>query len=111
MSYTVYVLDDAEEDLWQIHTYIKNQFSEKLANKIYTDIRNSILMLEDNPQLGTSIPQLAMLGMTQWRQMVVMGKNKIVYEIEENRQHIYVYLICTERQDYDAFLQRRIFRS
>lgn len=111
MSYTVFMLDDAEEDLRSIHTYIKNQFSETLANKIYKNIRDSILMLEDNPLLGTTLPQLASLGMTQWRQMLVMGKNRVVYEVEKDRQHIYVYLICTERQDYDAFLQRRIFRS
>ena len=110
MSYTVFVLDDAEEDLWGIHAYIKNQFSETLANDIYIDIRDSILMLEKNPHLGTVVPQLAVLGMTQWRQKVVMEKNKVVYEVEKNPQHIYVYMICTEQQDYDAFLQRRIFR-
>ena len=71
MSYTVYMLDDAEEDLWNIHTYIKNQFSKPLADKIYVGIRDSILMLETNPLLGATIPQLAALGMTQWRQMVV----------------------------------------
>ncbi|MFC0350661.1 type II toxin-antitoxin system RelE/ParE family toxin [Undibacterium danionis] len=110
MSYTVYMLDDAEDDLWNIHSYIKNQFSKTLADQIYVNIRDSILLLETNPLLGTSIPQLAALGMTQWRQMVVMEKNRIVYEVEKNRQHIYVYLICTERQDYDAFLQQRIFK-
>lgn len=110
MSYTVYILDDAEEDLWSIHAYIKYQFSEALANKIYAEIRESILMLEENPLLGAPMQQLADLGMTNWRQMVVMDKNRVVYEIEKNRQHIYVYLICTERQDYDAFLQRRIFQ-
>ena len=79
MSHTVFILDDAEEDLWAIHAYIKNQFSETLANDIYIDIRDSILMLEKNPHLGTAIPQLAALGMTQWRQMVVMGKNRVVF--------------------------------
>ena len=83
MSYTVCILDDAEEDLWGIHAYIKNQFSETLANNIYIDIRDRILMLEENPHLGAEIPQLAALGMTQWRKMVVMGKNKVVYEIEK----------------------------
>ena len=110
MSYTVYMLDDAEEELWKIPTYIKNQFSKPLADKIYVGIRDSILMLETNPLLGTTIPQLAALGMTQWRQMVVMEKNRVVYEVEQSRKHIYIYLICTERQDYDAFLQRRIFK-
>ena len=111
MSYTVYILGDAEEDLRRIHAYIQNQFSATLANEIYLTIRDSILMLEENPFLGAEIPELAALGMTHWRQMVVAKKNRIVYEIEKSRQHIYVYLICTERQDYESFLQRRIFRG
>ena len=76
MSYIVFVLDDAEEDLWGIHAYIKNQFSETLANDIYIDIRDSILMLEKNPHLGTVVPQLAALGMTQWRQRCSWKKTK-----------------------------------
>jgi len=83
VSYTVYMLDDAEEDLWNIHTYIKNQFSKPLADKIYVGIRDSILMLETNPLLGTTIPQLAALGMTHWRQMVVM--EKIEWSMKLNR--------------------------
>lgn len=65
-------------------------------------------MLEENPNLGSVIPQLAELGMNQFRHMVVMKKSRIVYEIDSANQLIYVFLICAERQDYDAVLRRRI---
>lgn len=111
MSYTVYMLDDAERDLRDIHSYIKHHFSAKLANELYIEIKTKILMLEENPLLGTPMPELVELGMLNWRQMVVLKKNKIVYEVDKHRQHIYVYLICTERQDFEAFLQKRLFRG
>lgn len=111
MSYTVLMLGDAEQDLWNIHAYIQDQFSEPLANSIYQEIRDGILLLEDNPNLRTMIPQLAALGMTDYRHMVVMKKNRVVYEIDKKNQLVYVYLICTERQDYDSVIRRRILRS
>ena len=41
------------------------------------------------------MPELVELGMQNWRQMVVLRKNKVVYEVDKHRQHIYVHLICT----------------
>jgi plasmid stabilization system protein ParE len=110
MSFTVLMLDDAEQDLLDIHAYIQNRFSEFLANEIYQEIRDGILMLEDNPHLGTTIPQLAALGMINFRHMVVMQKNRVVYEMDVPNQLIYVFLVCTERQDYDSVLRKRIMR-
>lgn len=109
-KYTVFLLDDAEQDLWGIYTYIGYQFSESLAREIYQEIRDQILLLEDNPNLGHKVPQLAALGMVNYRQMVVLGKNRIVYEIDKTRARIYVYLICNERQNYDAVLRNRILQ-
>lgn len=110
MSFTVMLLEDAEQDLIDIHAYIQNRFSTSLANEIYQQIRDDILMLEENPNLGTLIPQLAELGMNQFRHMVVMKKNRVVYEIDSPNQLIYVFLICAERQEYDSVLRRQIMR-
>lgn len=43
MTYTVMMLEDAEQDLRNIHSYIKSRFSEPLANEIYQRIRDRIL--------------------------------------------------------------------
>ena len=110
MSYTVFMLDEAEHDLWNMHAHVQSQFSESLANKTYQQIRDGILMLEDHPELGTVIPQLAALGMSAFRQMLVMQKNRLVYELDQKNELVYVHLICSERQDYDTVVQRRILR-
>lgn len=82
-----------------------------MVNDIYQRIRDNVLLLEDHPNLGTPIPQLVALGMTDYRYMVVMEKNRVVYELDEKRELVYVYLICGTRQDYDTVLSRRILRS
>ncbi len=110
MSFTVLILNDAEQDLRNIHAYIQNQFSESVANDIYREIRDKILLLENNPNFGTMVPQLAALGMTNFRHMVVMKKNRVVYEIDMKNDLVYIYLICTGRQDYDTVIRDRILR-
>lgn len=110
MSYTVLILDDAEHDLWNIHSYIQYQFSESLADEIYREIRDGILLLEENPNLGTIIPQLAALGINNYRHMLVLKKNWVIYELDETHELIYVYLVCNDRQDYETVLRRRVLQ-
>jgi toxin ParE1/3/4 len=111
MKATVLLLDEAEQDLWHIHSIIKNRFTEALANDIYQEIRDAILMLEDNPSLGTVIEQLAALGMRDYRHMIVMKKNRVVYEYDQKNALVYVHLICNERQDFDSVLRRRVLQG
>lgn len=108
MSYTVMFLEYAEHDLQNLHAYVEGQFSRKLANKVYTDIRDAILLLENNPNLGHTVPQLSKLGMSDFRYLIVEKRNKVVYQIDSKKQHIYVYLICNERQDFEAALTARM---
>ena len=107
MSYKVIFLAYAEHDLKNIHAYIKSQFSETLAKKVYSEIRDAVLLLEDNPNLGHTIPHLLKLGMTDYRYRVVGKRNKVVYQIDAGKKHIYIYLICTARQDFEAAFAKR----
>ena len=67
MSYKVMFVDHAEQDLRSTYGYIAAEFSDVLARKVYAEIRDTILLLEDNPALGHAIPQLSKLGMTDYR--------------------------------------------
>lgn len=107
MSYKVIFLAYAEHDLKSIHAYIESQFSETLAKKVYTEIRDAVLLLEDNPNPGHTIPQLLELGMTDYRYMVIGKRNKVVYQIDAGKKYIYIFLICNARQDFEAAFARR----
>lgn len=107
MSYKVIFLAYAEHDLKNIHAYIESQFSEMLAKKVYTEIRDAILLLEDNPNLGHTIPQLLELGMADYRYIVVGKRNKVVYRIDAGKKQVYIHLICNARQDFEAAFAKR----
>ncbi len=108
MSHMVLFLEYAEHDLRNIHAHVESQFSVALANEVYVAIRDAILRLEDNPNLGRVIPELSKLGMTDYRCLVVEKRNKVVYQIDAGKKHVYIYLICGERQDFDAALAKRL---
>jgi plasmid stabilization system protein ParE len=108
MTYKVMFLEYAERDLRTIHAYIANQFSETLAKRVYSEIRDAVLLLEDNPNLGHMIPQLSKLGVTDYRYMVIGKRNKVVYELDVRKKYIYIYLICNDRQDFDAVFAKRM---
>ena len=101
-------LEYAEHDLRNIHAYVESQFSQKLANKVYTDIRDTILLLENNPNLGHTVPQLSTLGLSDFRYLIVAKRNKVVYQVDSKKKQIYVYLICNERQAFEAAFAKRM---
>ncbi len=111
MSHTVLFLEYAEHDLRNIHAHIESRFSKELANKVYVAIRDAILRLEGNPNLGRVIPELSKLGMTNYRCLVVEQRNKVVYQIDAGKNHVYIYLICSERQDFEAALAKRLLET
>ena len=111
MSHSVLFLDHAEYDLRNIHAHVESQFSEILANQVYIAIRDAILRLEKNPNLGRAIPELSKLGMTDYRCLVVEKRNKVVYQIDAGKKHVYIHLICGERQDFEMALAQRLLET
>ena len=45
--------------------------------------------------------------MTDYRYMVIGKRNKVVYQIDVGKKHIYIYLICNARQDFEAAFAKR----
>lgn len=108
MSRTVFITDLAEQDLQSLRRYVIEKFSEKVGNEVYAKVRDAILGLEDNPNLGRLIPELETLGLNNYRYMLVEKKNKVIFEIFEPRNEIYIHLICQDREDFNTVLIRRL---
>lgn len=84
------------------------KFSEKTVNEVFTKVRDAIIGLEENPDLGRSIPGLESLGLDNYRYMFVEKKNKIIFEIVEPEKAIFITLLCQDRDDFDAVLTKRL---
>ena len=108
MSYTVFFTGFAEQDLQRLRRYVIAKFSEETGNRVYTKVRDAIIGLEENPDLGRSIPDLESLGLNNYRYMLVEKKNKVIFEIVEPEKAIYITLICQDREDFGTVLVRRL---
>lgn len=110
MTYQVRLLKEAQKDLAAIHAYVRTSFGSETAARVYSEIRNAIFLLKDNPRLGAPVSELLPLGMLQYRHMVVQKQNKVLYEIDEPGRAVYIHIICSTRQDYATVLYERLLR-
>jgi plasmid stabilization system protein ParE len=108
MSYAVFFVDFAEQDLQRLRRYIIGKFSEEVGNGVYAKVRDAILELEVNPSRGRLIPELETLGLNHYRYLLIEKKNKVVFEIAESKKEIYIYLVCQDRQDFKTVLFNRL---
>ncbi len=107
MVYKVLFLQEAEHDLKAIKKYLLKDFSKKSWEDCYQKIKQSIETIRTFPQLGHVPDELEALNLMHHRQ-VVSGKNRIIYEI--NEQLIYIHLICDARKSLGLLLMQRLTR-
>jgi toxin ParE1/3/4 len=67
------------------------------------EIEENILLLEDNPYLGTA-PKYPVLRRQGYR-VLVLKKDLVFYKIDENKKEVVVHVVVDQRQDYLRIIQ------
>lgn len=112
MSYRVLMLKSAREELLTLyHDYLVPNFGKEVAQEKYQLIKNTIDLLKTSPRTGRSVPELAETGFEHFRQLVIDGLSKIVYQIDDEKRVIYIHVFCATRQDFETVLRHRLLRS
>ncbi len=89
------------DDLLNIENYIINQFHNiQAANKLKSNIVNTISLLKDNPYLGSKMSDRFSID-TSFRYLVV-SKQIVFYNT--NKENIEIIRILDSRQDYLSLL-------
>jgi toxin ParE1/3/4 len=83
MAHTILWSKNAEDELLEIVSYIKEHSDEMIAKKIYGRIKSRVLPLRDFPETGRVVPELAALGILDVRQ-VLENPWKVYYRVGEN---------------------------
>ena len=83
--------------------HVKQSFSNEIAKSVYQDIKDRILLLADNPYMGT-IPRHTVLRNKNYR-MLIINKNIILYRVFDDKNEVRIYNIFSQRQDYLQLLQ------
>ncbi|MBA3028702.1 MAG: type II toxin-antitoxin system RelE/ParE family toxin [Desulfobacteraceae bacterium] len=107
MKYNVYVISDAEKDLFEIYDYIKKSGYPQNAGKIFSEIETACRNLSFNPEKGHYPPELQRIDVHEYREIHVKVY-RIIYQIIE--ADVFIHCILDGRRNIPEILQQRNLR-
>ncbi len=107
MKYKVQITEDAEDDLFDLYTYIALNDSQGAAEKIIGQLESACERLEAMPLRGRIPPELRRIGVDQYRELNFKAY-RIVYHVERN--NVFVHCVLDGRRDLQELLEQRLLR-
>jgi toxin ParE1/3/4 len=107
MTYSVFLADDAQQDLLAIYRYISRHDSIENANRLLALIEKSVSRLSSLPQRGHYPPELERVGIRGYRE-IICKPFRIIYDISDS--DVFVHCILDSRRDLIDILHRRLVR-
>lgn len=107
MSYTVYIISEAEEDIYSIYRYIAINDSFHKADLLLTSIEEKISNLTALANRGHIPPELKPIGIYEYCE-IHCKPYRIIYQIIES--DVYVHCVIDGRRDLEDLLQERLLR-
>ncbi len=105
MSPPVFFTRSAERDLEAISRYIRNRDGAERSHAVAERIRGLLELLEGQPEAGSVPAELAVHGITEFRQLV-SSPYRVIYTYTQDA--VYVLLIADGRRDFQAMLKQRM---
>ena len=106
-EYNVQVDVEAEEDLFEIYTYVALNDSVERADKLFSALRRTCYKLKTLPLRGNIPRELFEIGVTEFRELHYKPY-RIIYSIDSTA--VYVHCILDGRRDIQTILQERLLR-
>lgn len=107
MSYSVYLIANAEEDLLEIYRYVSANDSEARARKLIEQLKEKCYSLIKFPHRGHTPPELERIDVYDFWE-IHHKSYKIIYQIIEDR--VFVHCILDGRRGLLDLLHRRLLR-
>jgi len=105
--YRVRIIEEAEQDLIDIHAYIARHDSPANADYVLDQLETLCLSLVELPLRGHVPPELERIGVTGYRE-IHFKPYRVIYEIIG--QNVFVHCILDGRRDLQSLLERRLLR-
>ena len=106
-TYSVFLTQDAMDDLEMIHDYIFDHDSPRKADYVIDKIEKTFEKLSLFPQRGAYPPELLEIGIKEYRE-VFFKPYRIIYRIQTDM--VYVMVIADGRRDLQTLLLRRLLK-
>ena len=105
--FSVVVDNDAEDDLFDIYTYVALNDSVEYADKLLGALRQTCYKLKILPLRGNIPPELLEIGVVEFRE-IHRQPYRILYSLEASS--VYIHCILDGRRDVQTILQERLLR-
>jgi toxin ParE1/3/4 len=105
MAYKIVWSNDAGDELIEIISYYRERTGNNIAKNIHTRIKTKVKKLLDGPKMGTIVPLIKELGITNYRQ-IIENPWIIYYRIEN--QLIYIVSIIDGRRNLEEILYKKV---
>lgn len=107
MGYQVLLTEDAVRDLEELIDYIAAHDGPERADHVLDRVESAIGRLADFPARGSHPPELASVGIRDYRE-VFFKPYRIIYRVIGRK--VYVILVADGRRDMQGLLARRLLR-
>ncbi len=107
ISFSVYLLSGAKQDLLQLHRYVALNDSNEKADRLIDDLYKVCLRLKTMAERGRVPPELERIGVREFRE-IILKPYRIIYSVAKPR--VLVYCILDGRRDLQDLLEERLLR-
>jgi toxin ParE1/3/4 len=106
-TYKVYIVADAEEDLFELYHYVATYDSVTKAKNLLNRIEQTCNKFSKLPDRSHLPPELERIGILNYKE-IHFKPYRIIYQIIEN--NVYIHCILDGRRDLSQLLQERLIR-
>jgi len=107
MKYHVYIISDAEDDIFNICRYVAINDSTQKSEILLNNIEERISSLSELANRGHTPPELESIGVHDYRE-IHFKPYRIIYQIIES--DVFVHCVLDSRRDLVDLLQERLLR-
>ena len=103
MRYRIIRTDTADFGIRKIVLHVAQNFDVETAMEKLDEFEENILLLEDNPYLGTAPKYPVLRRQGYWG--LVLKMDLVFYMIDEYKYDVVVHVVVDQRQDYLRIIQ------
>ncbi|MDD5673208.1 MAG: type II toxin-antitoxin system RelE/ParE family toxin [Chitinivibrionales bacterium] len=107
MKYTVFILPEAKEDLFEIYRYVAEHDSIARAEALLDGLEEKCVSLCNHPERGHGVPELKRVYVESFRE-IHYKPYRIIFQISP--KNVYVHAVLDGRRELQDLLERRMLR-
>lgn len=107
-QYSVFLVAEAEEDIFAIYNYVARYVSVEHADNFFSNLQNTITSLDQQPQRGHFPSELERIDVYEFRE-IPYKPYRVIYQIMG--EDVFVHCVLHGRRELQELLQQRLLRQ